>query len=287
MRAAERGFNCLTLQLFNPFNVLTNMHRFYLPPHECSATTLTLTGREAHHGLHVLRLRKGERVVVLDGQGGEYECEVKELNRSSISLSVQRKDQIAPLPYQIALLQAIPKGKLIEDIIQKATELGAHRVVPLITERVVKQLDKSNSAAKHEHWRLMAIEASKQCGSAWLPQIDPPIPLKTYLARAEQFDLALIGSLREDSRHPREWFDAFRAKHGHQPQSIAVFVGPEGDFTDAEIAAAKAAGARPITLGRLVLRCETAAIYCLSVVNHELQTRPVGERSLRLVIGDC
>jgi len=247
------------------------MHRFHLPPTDCRDSLLTLTGREAHHGLHVLRLRRGERAVVLDGAGHEYLCEVRELTRDTVALAVLQKHFSAPPPWQLTLLQAIPKGKIIESIIQKATELGAARIVPLLSERVVTQLDEEQSANKVEHWREVAVEAIKQCGSPWLPQIEAPITPKVFLARGEKFDLPLIGSLQGDGRHPREWFKLFAAERHRMPASVAVWVGPEGDFTPAELSAAKSAGAHPITLGPLVLRSETAAVYCLSVLNYELQ----------------
>jgi 16S rRNA (uracil1498-N3)-methyltransferase len=189
-----------------------------------------------------------------------------------VELEVLQKNSIPPLPYQLTLVQAIPKGKLIESIIQKATELGATRIVPLISERVVTQIDEEASADKLEKWRQVAVESIKQCGSPWLPQIDPPLTPKAFLARGELFDLPLIASLQSDSQHPREWFKRFVAEKQRRPQSVCVWVGPEGDFTPAEMSSAKSAGTLPITLGRLVLRSETAAIYCLSVLNYELQT---------------
>jgi 16S rRNA (uracil1498-N3)-methyltransferase len=128
---------------------------------------------------------------------------------------------------------------------------------------------------KAEKWRLTAIEAGKQCGSAWLPQVDAPVTPKEFLARGEKYELPLIASLQNDRRHPREYFETFQEENGRLPKSICVWVGPEGDFTPAEMSAAKSAGALPITLGRLVLRSETAAVYCLSVLNYELQATGV------------
>jgi 16S rRNA (uracil1498-N3)-methyltransferase len=226
--------------------------------------------------LHVLRLRQGERVVILDGAGHEFLCEARELAHDTVKLGVMQKNFIPPLPYQITLVQAIPKGKIIESIIQKATELGAARVVPLLSERVVAHLDEGASEDKAEKWRSIAVEAIKQCGSPWLPEIETPISPKAFLARGEKFDLPLIASLQPDSKHPRELFKRFYAERGRLPQSVCVWVGPEGDFTPAEVSAAKSAGAVPITLGRLVLRSETAAIYCLSVLNYELQANGNG-----------
>ncbi len=251
------------------------MHRFYLPPAECNDSVLVLTGREAHHGLQVLRLQPGERAVVLDGVGHEFLCETKELARSSIQLTVIQKSSTPPLPYQITLLQAIPKGKVFDAILQKATELGVHRIVPLLSERVVSHLDQDGSEHKLEKWKRVVIEAIKQSGSPWLPQVEAPVSVKSFLARGEAHELPLIASLQRDSQHPRVWFKRFCAERGRLPQSVCVWVGPEGDFTPAELSTAKSAGALPITLGRLVLRSETAAIYCLSILNYELQCKLV------------
>jgi len=252
------------------------MHRFYLPPEQAQTPGLTLTGREAHHALHVLRVASGERVVVLDGAGQELRCEVQNAGRDTVQLAVIERNRLPPLPCQITLLQAIPKARLIEDIIEKAVELGVHRVVPLLSERVVTQLDAASAEAKAAKWRLTAIEALKQSGNPWLPQIDTPLTPHAFLAQRPAFDLALIGSLQDDRRHPRAPIHDYRRKHQRPPCSAAIWVGPEGDFTPAEVALARASGAHPISLGRLVLRCETAAIYCLSVLNYELQSSVQG-----------
>ena len=246
------------------------MHRFYLPPDDCRGPTLSLTGREAHHGQRVLRLRKGERVCVVNGDGREFFCDVADLARDAIQLAVKETKETAAPACPITLVQAIPKGKLFDSIIQKSTELGVSRIIPLLSERVVTQIDTENSESKLHHWQTTAIEAIKQCGSPWLPRLEAPLSPAQLLARKEPFDLFLIASLQPGSRHARTWFEAFRKSHGREPKSVCVWVGPEGDFTAVEIAAALEAGAAPITLGQLVLRCETAATYCLSVLNYEL-----------------
>ena len=251
------------------------MHRFYLSPEQCRDSTLRLADREAHHAIHVLRVRRGERIALLDGAGHEFLCEIQDLGRGAVQLSIVQQNFVPPLPCQITLLQAIPKGKLFESIIQKTTELGVARVVPVLSERVVVRVDDEDSAQKTEKWRQVAVEAIKQCGSPWLPQIEPPVTPKQFLARKEKFELPLVASLQSDRRHPRECVREFKAAHGRLPASVCVWIGPEGDFTPAEINAIKAEGAQPITLGRLVLRSETAAIYCLSVLNYELQSTPV------------
>lgn len=247
------------------------MHRFYLPPEDCRVNSLRLDGREAHHALHVLRLKRGERVTVLNGAGGEFFCEVENATKDSLTLAVQEKHSRSAPACAITLLVAIPKGKIIEDIIQKAVELGVHRIVPLLSDRVVTQLDAEGAENKREKWQQVAVEAIKQCGAAWLPKVETPVTIPTFLKRGEKIELALVGSLQTERQHPREWIAEFQKQHGHRPKSAAIWIGPEGDFTLDELLAIEAAGAKPITLGNLTLRVETAAIYCLSILNYELQ----------------
>jgi 16S rRNA (uracil1498-N3)-methyltransferase len=247
------------------------MARFYLAPEQCNGTLLRLDRQEAHHALHVLRLRAGDKVTVLDGGGRQFACEVASHDRDAVSLVVL-EERVAPAPLaRITLLQALPKGKIMESIVQKATELGVSRVVPLLSERVIARLDEEDARHKREKLQAVAIEAIKQCGSPWLPLVETPISPADYLTRKEPSELALVASLHKGSRHPREYFNSFSQRFGRLPKSIAVWIGPEGDFTDREIADIQGAGASPITLGPLVLRSETAATYCLSVLSYEMQ----------------
>jgi len=248
------------------------MHRFYLPPAACQQQPLTLSGREAHHALNVLRIRPGERVAVLNGAGEEFLCEVQEARRREVTLKLVQTHTLAPLPYAVTLLQAVTKGKMMEVIVQKATELGAHRIVPILSARSVAHIEEGDAANKTEKWKATAIEAIKQCGCAWLPRVEPPQTPQGFLARGDKCELSLIASLQRDARHPREYFESFMAESKRRPASVGVWVGPEGDFTPAEFNAVRASGALPITLGELVLRSETAAIYCLSIINYELQS---------------
>jgi len=247
------------------------MHRFFLPPEQCGADSLSLTDREAHHALHVLRLRIGDSVTVLDGAGRELLCEVEDLSRASVRLAVREPRLHPPPPARVTLLQAIPKGKIIESIIQKATELGVARIVPLLSERVATQVDDDGAGRKAEKWQMVAVEAVKQCGAPWLPRVLPPMTPAAFVARGEAIDLPLLGSLQPGSRHPRAVLSAYQSTHGRNPRSAAVWIGPEGDFTLEEIGLIEQSSAQPITLGPLVLRTETAAIYCLSILSYEFQ----------------
>jgi 16S rRNA (uracil1498-N3)-methyltransferase len=252
------------------------MHRFYLPPERTNGQHLQLDGREAHHAAKVLRLQPGESVTVLDGKGKELLCRVESISRQALSLEVMEKRLIPAPPCPITLLVGVPKGKIIENIIQKSIELGAHRIVPLLTGRVVTQLDNEGSEQKREKWQQVAIEAIKQCGAAWLPDVEAPQSIATALARIEKIDLPLVGALSSPHRHPRECFAEFRRLHGRPPRSASLWIGPEGDFTPEELQTIQHSGAQPITLGNLTLRVETAAIYGLAVLNYEQSAPEAG-----------
>jgi 16S rRNA (uracil1498-N3)-methyltransferase len=250
------------------------MHHFYLPPDQCQGARLLLTGSEAHHARHVVRIRRGERVTVVDGAGRSFLCELQDYDADKVTLGVLQKQAQPSPPGQVTLIQAIPKGRLMEAIIQKATELGVSRIVPLLSMRVLAQLDEAAVARKAQKWRLVALEAMKQCGSAWLPTVDPPVAPDRFLAQDEGIELTLIASLEKGSRPARDYFRTFVSERGRNPKSVCVWVGPEGDFTPSETEAIRLHGALPITLGRLTLRCETAALYCLSVISNELLSGP-------------
>jgi 16S rRNA (uracil1498-N3)-methyltransferase len=248
------------------------MNRFYIDPSLSRESVFDLSERESHHALHVLRLKANDRAVVLDGKGSELLCTVDKVGRHSVTLKVYQRNSIPALPYQLTLVQALPKGKTMEIIVQKAAELGASRVIPILAERTVAHLDEENTETKLEKWNWIAIDAIKQCGSAWLPKIEAPLKPNEYLGTGERSELNLLATLQPDAKHPRHYFADFITEKKRKPKSLSVWVGPEGDFTPAEINAIRGAGALPISLGPLVLRSETAAFYCMSVLNYELQS---------------
>ena len=246
------------------------MHRFHLPPEACRGETLTLTEAEAHHALHVLRLRAGDPVTVLDGAGGVCEGNVIGLHRRRVSVTITRRQTVPRPGHRVTLVQAVTKTRSMEWIVQKATELGLGCLAPVLTERSVPQYSGAEAARKTDRWREIAVESLKQCGTPWLPEISPPLPLADFLARPPAFELSLVASLHAGACHARRPLGDFRARHGRPPAHVGVWIGPEGDFTAAEMAAICATGALPITLGPLVLRAETAAVYCLSILAYEL-----------------
>lgn len=246
------------------------MPRFYIPPARWNLDRLVLDEAETHHATDVLRMKAGDHATVFNGEGAAATVELASIGKRAIDLKLLHPTQSAAPACKIVLGQAIPKGKNMDLIVQKATELGAASIIPLMTERTVVQFDARDAEKKREKWQGVAIEACKQCGQNWLPSVHPPQTLSALFQNGPVFDLLLIASLQPDALHPKAVLSDYLQEKGAKPASVLVLIGPEGDFTPAEIALAKEHGCRPITLGPIVLRTETAALYCVSVLNYEL-----------------
>ena len=247
------------------------MARFYIPPAAWNIDRLTLDSSESHHCLDVLRMKAGDRATVFDGRGHEATVEIASAARGRVDLKVLHHSKSPELACEIVLGQAIPKGKNMDLIIEKATELGAAAIVPLLSERTVVRLDADEALDKKNKWQRVAIEAAKQCGRNWLPEVRKPVTPKGYFDAGEKFDLMLIASLQPDAQHVKTVLHDYFGDDAPRERTcrVLILVGPEGDFTPAEVSLAKGAGCRPITLGPIILRTETAAMYCLSVLSHE------------------
>ncbi|MBV9617920.1 MAG: 16S rRNA (uracil(1498)-N(3))-methyltransferase, partial [Verrucomicrobia bacterium] len=226
------------------------MHRFYIAPENWDSRGLTLRDAEAHHARDVLRMTCGERAVVFNGQGREITAEIVDIAKGDVRLRKLHESETLPLRCRITLGQAIPKGKNMDLIVQKAVEIGAAEIAPLISERTIVDLDKKEAEQKQAKWQQIAIEAAKQCGQNWLPHIQIPQKPKDFFAVATglrpvptshidvatTFDLRLIGSLQPDAIHLKTILTNYVAQHRDRPWSVLMMVGPEGDFTPAELA---------------------------------------------------
>ncbi len=235
------------------------MARFLLPPENWESAELI--GDEARHLSQVLRIKKGKQVTVFDGKGRRANAEVLEASRDRVALALGEEIvTITPQP-AITLVQAIPKGKTMDLIVQKAVELGVSSIQPIVTRNTVVQ----PGDGKSEKWRRTALEACKQCGQDTLPEIADPLSYEEWIEKqTAQSDIQIIASLAPGAKPLRE---TLRSQSNIQTASLLV--GPEGDFSPEEIQSALDAGFLPVTLGDIVLRVETATLFCISTLRYE------------------
>lgn len=235
------------------------MPRSYLPPSAWTETPF-LEGDEAKHLAQVLRIQPDQWITVFDGIGNRAEAKVLSVSKQRIDLMLdlaESKDN--PLP-EIILAQAIPKGKNMDWIVQKAVELGVSRIQPLVTRHTIA----SPGNTKADKWRRTALEACKQCGQDTIPVIEDPLTFAEWITKPQETQLQLIASLAEDPRNFRETLQSHP-----EIQSVTIAIGPEGDFSPEETESALSSGFIPITLGNLVLRVETATMLCLSAIRFQ------------------
>src|SRR5437763_2931952 len=209
------------------------MHRFYVSPENWNPSALSLRGSEAHHLRDVLRMDVGEKAVLFNGRGREITAEIVDLSNNEIRLRKLHEAETPPLQCRIVLGQAIPKGKNMDLIVQKAVEIGAAEIAPIISDRTIVQVDSESAGQKQSKWQQIAIEAAKQCGQNWLPHVHAPRKLsELFSVAAEQsFDLQLIGSLQPGARHVKKGLADYSNEDRRRPRSVLMLVGPEGDFT--------------------------------------------------------
>jgi 16S rRNA (uracil1498-N3)-methyltransferase len=230
--------------------------RAYLPPSSWTETPF-LEGDEAKHLSQVLRIQPGAVVTVFDGLGNHAQARVLSVSKQRVDLMLELAESAPTSLPDITLVQAIPKGKNMDWIVQKAVELGVSRIQPLVTRHTIV----SPGGDKAEKWRRTALEACKQCGQFTIPIIEDPLPFAEWLANRPSADLDVIASLADNPRNFRETLQLLP-----DLESITLAIGPEGDFSPEEMTAALAAGFVPVTLGDLVLRVETATMFCLSAI---------------------
>jgi 16S rRNA (uracil1498-N3)-methyltransferase len=245
--------------------------RAFVSPATAEPAELVLSAEESHHLVAVNRARAGDTVVAFDGRGHEWICELAGERKNAATLKVRFKQQIKPLPYEITLGQALPKGQFMDAIVRKATEIGVAHIAPLVSERTEVHLDADRSDRKIEKWQTAALEAAKQCGNAFVPSVAPVQKADAFMQSARGYDLKLIASLQPGAKSLKTVLAAYKAVHTRAPRKVVWLIGPEGDFTPAEMNLSHSTGFEPIGLGPLVLRCETAAAYALSILSYELQ----------------
>lgn len=242
------------------------MSRFYVPRENVRENEIVVDGKEAHHILDVMRMRDGDKVVVFDGTGNEYTGFIKNVNTRFKKLTVEivrtEKPSAESSP-EVVLAQAIPKKNKMDYIVEKATELGASGIIPVVSERTIVRPGDSSAAKKVERWRKIAVEAAKQCGRQDVPEITDITDYAELIRGADLYDLILLACLRGDTvsiRSPLEGLTSGR---------ILVLIGPEGDFTTEELHLADTNNCRFVSLGKRVMKSDTAGLFVLSILNYE------------------
>ena len=241
------------------------MHRFFITPEELQPAEITFSAARSRHIARELRLKIGERCVVLDNQGGEFLVELTRVDSDECNARVIQKTIAEEPSIMLMMLLSLTHRDKFEWMLQKCTEIGASVFQPVITSRSMVQR-KPEAEGKYERWRMIIQEAAEQSGRGKLPDLLPVEKLDAAVINtARDYDLCLIP-------WEREQVTSFKAAlRGKQARSVAVFIGPEGGFAEDEVRHAVEAGFTPVTLGKRILRMETAAVAAATLVFHELE----------------
>ena len=243
------------------------MYHFFIQPEQVAAQEVTILGSDVNHIKNVLRMKIGEKICVNDGSH-EYLCSIAQLESEAVTATIEQvSDKTSELPAKIVLFQGLPKADKMETIIQKSVELGVYEIVPVQMKHCVGKLDSKKEEAKRKRWQAISESAAKQAGRGLIPEVHPLMTYKEALAYASGMEHVLVPF--EHAKNMEATRTALTAvKPGEQ---VAIFIGPEGGFEDEEIAQAENQGAQAITLGRRILRTETAGMAVLAMLGYVLE----------------
>jgi 16S rRNA (uracil1498-N3)-methyltransferase len=240
------------------------MHRFFVDKSSIAGDEVELKTKQSHQIYTVLRLREGERIIVLDNTGFEYKVELIKASKNLISGKIIEKRPAAGEPKaKLTLYQSLLSREKFEFILQKCTEIGVSRFVPIVTQRSIVR-ETTTKEGKLERWRNIIMEAAEQSGRGLIPELRVPIDYREAIVETEDYDMSLIAC----TKRGRELHGslALVKEDGH----VSLFIGPEGGFTDEEVESCLEEGAMPVTLGRRILRTETAGVVASALVLYEL-----------------
>ena len=244
------------------------MHRFFAEPGQIGEKEIVITGADVNHIRNVLRMRTEEEVLIADGQGAEYRCKLTDLGENEVRAQILWKlDGNAELASAITLFQGLPKSDKMDLIVQKCVELGVARIVPVSTKRAVVKLDAKKEQTRLKRWNTISESAAKQSGRGVIPEVSGVMSFEKALEEAKKLDVLLIPYERaEHMAETRRVMGEIRPG-----QSVGIFIGPEGGFEESEVEEAVTAGAKAITLGKRILRTETAGLAVMSMLSYLLE----------------
>lgn len=245
------------------------MYQFFVNPGQIQGTKVTITGRDVNHIKNVLRMKKGEEISVSNGlDGKEYRCELEELLEDEIICALLRtRDESPELPSRVYLFQGLPKADKMELILQKAVELGVYQVIPVSCKRAVVKLDEKKEKSRLARWQGIAEAAAKQSKRAIIPEVKSVMTMKEAVSYSKCCQVRMIPyELAEGMDKTKELISSLKPG-----EDVAVFIGPEGGFEEQEIREAMESGVVPVTLGKRILRTETAGMTVLSWIMYQLE----------------
>ena len=246
------------------------MHRFYVSDVSEADKSVHIYGEDVNHIKNVLRLRAGDEITVGDGSGRDYTCNISEIKDDEVVADICNiTDNCAELPTDIYLFQGLPKADKMEFIIEKAVELGAKEIIPVMMERTVVKLDDKKKPRKLERYNLIAESASKQSRRGIIPKVSNFVNMKEAIDIASKLDMIMVPY--ESAKGMDYSLEVFKEAAGNK-KSVGIFIGPEGGFADKEIEELKQSGARIVSLGHRILRTETAGLTALSILSFMIES---------------
>lgn len=252
------------------------MSKFFIKKTDICGKIATLKGEDVGHVRKVLRLEKGDHIILCDGENTDYECVIENIDKDSLTARVENSHSSESEPFiNVTLYQGLPKSDKMDYIIQKSVEIGVKTIIPVITERtVVKIGNETDSSKKTTRWRKIAVEAAKQSGRGAVPFVSEPITFAEALKLAQNDQLKLMPYEKEKNNGLKSIInDNIIDIAENDIRNIAVLIGPEGGFTEDETAEAIEGGFFTVTFGPRILRTDTAGLYVLSVLMYEMGDR--------------
>ena len=244
------------------------MPRFFVDRSQVKGEEIVIQGNDVNHIKNVLRMRPGDELSLSDGEGMDYFCKILSIERDEVRVNIENSwNSYVELPVKIYLFQGLPKGDKMELIIQKAVELGVYEIIPVRTKRVIVKLDDKKESKNIPRWQQIAEGGAKQSGRGLIPEVKPVMGFAEALKYAGSLDAALIPYEKaEGIQKTRSIIHDLKGK-----KSVAIFIGPEGGFDEKEVEDAMNQGVFPVTLGRRILRTETAGLTMLSILMFEFE----------------
>lgn len=245
------------------------MHHFFVSPEQIDSEYVYITGSDVNHIKNVLRMKVSEELLISNGQDKDYVCQIEVIDDDEIKARIVDADyEGTELPCKIYLFQGLPKADKMEMIIQKAVELGAYSIIPVATKRCVVKLDDKKQESKIKRWQAISESAAKQSRRGIIPEVGKVMSFKEAIKMAADMDLAVIPY--ENFKDMVETGKVMSGVTG--AKDIAIFIGPEGGFEESEVDFAMENGVKPISLGKRILRTETAGLAILSVLMFRLES---------------